>query len=106
MAVTAQWQVETAKAQRIFFHVSNVILTELTATAKRQNGNGMVETRHYSVDVCLMLFYIHLYEPVNSRSDRETIKAPQRHTRCPDFTALITSELAAVTFLPTRLIFG
>ena len=29
-AVTAQWQVETATAQRIFFNVGNVILTALT----------------------------------------------------------------------------
>jgi len=56
MGVTAQWQVGTATAQRIFFYVGNVILTALTEflrnhlcngngkTAERQNGT--LETRY------------------------------------------------------------
>jgi len=58
-------QVETATAQRILFsrkqrnsYGADVILIDVTATAKRQrqNINGMLETRHYctqAVDVLI-----------------------------------------------------
>jgi len=45
MAVTAQRQVETATAQRIFFHISNVILTALKQFLRNlRNGNGETAT--------------------------------------------------------------